>query len=679
MKKLFKRLVTLVLAITLVFGVAQFDVQAAANTYKINGVSVSVNSFNSSPNECWWYANHMYKKIWGHYFTNQFSDSENSLRNLSDKELTLTPEHLKAYVLNAPVGSVLRVCDKKYLHANDGWGHSQIIVQKDSNGFTVLEGGLSAFPYKREHYYTWDGFCNSSWPGKYQYIKYVKWPGAPEFEEPTGTLSVTYDLSSSNITLAWTSYWDYTDKYEVKRATSTDGSWTTVKTITDGSMTWTDNTVKPGTQYYYKVLPYNDDGDTGNYTNQVSALTRSKLTTTAESSDTPSITLNWTKTAGYTASYKVFRATDPDGTWVRMAVISDGDTTTWTDTQVIPGIKYYYKVLAYNAAGKSGPYSSMATDKAVKLSSEPFDGVVSRVYGDNRYKTSYQAANELKESLGIDSFDAVVLATGQNFADALSGSYLAYVKNAPILLTNGKDDASTVKAYLNENLSSDGTVYILGGTSAVSEDVEKALEGFHIIRLKGNNRYETNMEILKAAEVTAEDMIVCTGTGYADSLSASAVKKPILLVSDQLSDVQEAYLDSLEGDMFYIAGGTAAVPFDVETDLREFGTTKRLGGSTRYETSVRIAEEFSADPSAAVIAYGGNFPDGLCGGPLAASMDAPLIITHEDAVYTAYNYVNSREIKEGLVLGGTVALSDVTVKVVFDMSAKDTIIEKKYK
>ena len=79
---------------------------------------------------------------------------------------------------------VLRLGSSEYLHGGDGWGHSQIIVQKDSNGFTVLQGGLSASPYRNERYYTWSEYLNS-W--NYAYIKYIKWPGAPAYGGGTVT------------------------------------------------------------------------------------------------------------------------------------------------------------------------------------------------------------------------------------------------------------------------------------------------------------------------------------------------------------------------------------------------------------------------------------------------------------------------------------------------------------
>ena len=166
--------------------------------YEINGVLVRNSDYPSEPQECWAYANNIYAKVWGYNFGGYFNESDNMLRNLPDEELTLTPEHLKAYVSAAPAGAALRVCNGDYLHGNDIGGHSQIIITHDENGFTVFEGGLSAWPHRREAYYTWNGYCFSGWPGRYQYIKYVKWPGAGAWV-PGASGSSAQDLGVSRI------------------------------------------------------------------------------------------------------------------------------------------------------------------------------------------------------------------------------------------------------------------------------------------------------------------------------------------------------------------------------------------------------------------------------------------------------------------------------------------------
>ena len=63
-------------------------------------------------------------------------------------------------------------------------------------------------------------------------------------------------------------------------------------------------------------------------------------------------------------------------------------------------------------------------------------GAVQRISGSNRVKTALSVAAALKDTLGVEKFEAVVIAAGDNekFADALAGSYLAVVNKAPILL-----------------------------------------------------------------------------------------------------------------------------------------------------------------------------------------------------------------------------------------------------
>ena len=302
------------------------------------------------------------------------------------------------------------------------------------------------------------------------------------------------------------------------------------------------------------------------------------------------------------------------------------------------------------------------------------EGVI-RLSGSNRYETAFAVADQLKENMGVDKFDCVVVAYGQNFPDALTGSYLASVKGAPILLTEKSMDVA-VGYYIYENLKPGGTVYILGGTAAVSQIFETGIQlfGFETIRLKGAGRYETNLAILRTAGVNkTDDILIATGTNYADSLSASATGLPMLLVGEELTADQKLFLMTTSR-RFVIIGGTGAVNEAIEAELAEMGSVVRIKGSNRYGTSVEIARRYFAGPQAAVLAYAQGFPDGLCGGPLAISMDAPLILTSDDAYYIADSYVDG--ISNGVVTGGTGRISDDTVREIFDLSW-DTSIPKK--
>ena len=290
-----------------------------------------------------------------------------------------------------------------------------------------------------------------------------------------------------------------------------------------------------------------------------------------------------------------------------------------------------------------------------------------RISGENRSETALGAANALKEVLETDSFDTIIIASGTNFADALSGSYLAAKESAPILLyTKGYEDE--LAEYIKKNLTTGGTVYILGGTSSVPETTEKALADFRTERLAGADRFETNLKILAAAGVSGDEILVCTAYNFADSLSASAVGKPILLVGGNLNSTQKALLDGLSGNDLAIIGGTNSVSESLETALAAYGNVSRISGSSREETSVAVAKRFFDNPQHVVLAYSRNFPDGLCGGPLAHALGAPLLLTSSGAESAAANYVSQLDIDSGVVLGGTASLPDKCAKTVLGIS-----------
>ena len=288
-----------------------------------------------------------------------------------------------------------------------------------------------------------------------------------------------------------------------------------------------------------------------------------------------------------------------------------------------------------------------------------------RLAGSNRYQTAFLSADQLKVELGVEQFENIVVASGTGFADALAGSYLAVRKNAPILLVN-KNTTADVADYIEANLAEGGTVYLLGGEAAIPAAMEEELAGLNVERLAGANRYETNLLILAEAGFAGEEILVCTGNGFADSLSASAVGKPILLVNKSLNADQLEFVESTSGE-FVIIGGESAVSAAVEETLSGYGTVERLAGDNRYETSVLVAEYFFDAPTSAVVAYSQNFPDGLCGGPLAAATNSPLLLMATNRGDNVIEYANEVGISCGAVLGGIGLIDDATAKNVFSM------------
>ena len=305
-------------------------------------------------------------------------------------------------------------------------------------------------------------------------------------------------------------------------------------------------------------------------------------------------------------------------------------------------------------------------------SESSFDDVIERTFtsgsglriaGRDRYQTSLEAANTLKKELGINKFKNIVIASGDDFPDALSGSYLAGVKNAPILLVNSVN-TKQITDYIKDNLESDGVVYILGGKGVVSEKLELQLkELFKIKRLAGEDRYDTNLAILDECGISADELLVCSGDSFADSLSVSSTGKPLLLVGKTVEDKQIEFLLNSSVKDIYIIGGCGAVNTNVETSLRHYFKTTRIAGLSRYTTSMAVAEAFFGDLSdCVVLSYAQNFPDGLSGGAVALNMGAPLVL----ADGTSYSHVirlsDISGYKYAAVMGGPILVPDSVVR-----------------
>ncbi len=293
---------------------------------------------------------------------------------------------------------------------------------------------------------------------------------------------------------------------------------------------------------------------------------------------------------------------------------------------------------------------------------ESHENQILRLSGKSRYDTSIAAAEHLKEKNGNSKFDNMIIVSGLDFPDALSATYLAKVKDAPVLLV-GKDAASIKKItdYVNENLNEGGMVYLVGGKGAVPLDVENALAGT-VKRLSGKDRYKTNMAVLDEAGVAGEELLVACGTNYADALSASAAGRPIFLVGASLTDEQMEYLTTNHyewGGKAYVIGGKGAVSEEVEADVaRCVGASRRLFGKSRYLTSLAVAQEFfRGDLDNIVVASGKDFPDGLAGGPVASTYGAPLLLVADGNYDHAAQFFTERGANLLVVMGGKGAVS----------------------
>ncbi|GAB6173493.1 hypothetical protein JCM15765_29710 [Paradesulfitobacterium aromaticivorans] len=195
-----------------------------------------------------------------------------------------------------------------------------------------------------------------------------------------------------------------------------------------------------------------------------------------------------------------------------------------------------------------------------------------RLSGQDRVDTSLVIA----KATYPNKVSNVVLATANNYPDALTGSVLASKLNAPILLVGiSEADQAKILTYLQDNMKPTGTVYILGGTVAISSDMEVKIKGIgfgNIDRIGGADRFATSLEVAKYFNLGGNLICVASGNDYPDALSGSiyaAVNKALILLTanNTLSKEELTFLNDKKITGITIFGGEGAVTQAVQQQL----------------------------------------------------------------------------------------------------------------
>jgi fibronectin type 3 domain-containing protein len=176
-------------------------------------------------------------------------------------------------------------------------------------------------------------------------------PGKPELTSVTKT----------SVTVTWTAPAGGATSYELQRALTANGTWTTI--ASGGALTFTDGGLTAGTTYYYRVRALNADAGAGAWSPIASTTTLPAAPGTPwfTGVSTVSLTVNWDPIPGATI-YQVERSPDvngsaqPDG-WAVRATLS-GDTY-YNDVGTANTV-YWYRIRAATDGG-FGDYSPQAS------------------------------------------------------------------------------------------------------------------------------------------------------------------------------------------------------------------------------------------------------------------------------------------------------------------------------
>lgn len=196
-------------------------------------------------------------------------------------------------------------------------------------------------------------------------------------------------------------------------------------------------------------------------------------------------------------------------------------------------------------------------------------------------------------------------------------------------------------------------------TTALSAGPVKAASSASISRTSGADRYATAAQVAKSNWTTTDNVVLVSGEGYADSVSASALAKkldaPILLTTpDTLSSDAESAIEQLKPKNIYVIGGNASISQSIRNNLKTDYNLVELGGANRYETNVAVAEklvELGVSASDVLVVGGEGFSDALSVAPVAAAKGQILLLANnnESSIQSVIKFVKDNSSKVTVV------------------------------
>lgn len=273
-----------------------------------------------------------------------------------------------------------------------------------------------------------------------------------------------------------------------------------------------------------------------------------------------------------------------------------------------------------------------------------------RIAGSDRYET----AAAISQKGWPNGANAVIIASGENFPDALVAAPLAGKYNAPILLTYNNILTGATREEIKRLFSSqtqNKEIFIMGTDDVISYKVVSEIEeklnihNKNIHRIGGKDRYETALLVAEWLSPPQNNTaVLTTGEDFPDALSVAPLSSyqgmPIILVSLQTTGNTLAKIENtlygLHIEKLIITGGKDVVSSEIEAWFKNhgFAILTRLWGDDRYGTA-KIVADFSMtisnglNPAKVFITTGENFPDALVSSSLAGCKDylSPILLT----------------------------------------------------
>ncbi|ENY8691102.1 cell wall-binding protein Cwp10 [Clostridioides difficile] len=203
-------------------------------------------------------------------------------------------------------------------------------------------------------------------------------------------------------------------------------------------------------------------------------------------------------------------------------------------------------------------------------------------------------------------------------------------------------------------------------------------------KLKGADRFETATKISQSGWTKSDTVVIVNGEdkSMVDGLTAtplaSVKNSPILLSSNEkLPQKTVEELKRLNPSKVIVIGGNNSMPNSVVEAIKAVNSkisVQRIGGDTRYQTSINIAKEIDKtnNVSKLYIGAGNGEADSLSIASLAGKEKTPIVLTQKDGVDNeAEQFIKSNKVSNIYFIGGVEKISNKAIEQVGKIANKD--------
>ncbi|AXU51063.1 cell wall-binding protein Cwp10 [Clostridioides difficile] len=203
-------------------------------------------------------------------------------------------------------------------------------------------------------------------------------------------------------------------------------------------------------------------------------------------------------------------------------------------------------------------------------------------------------------------------------------------------------------------------------------------------KLKGADRFETAIKISQSGWTKSDTVVIVNGEdkSMVDGLTAtplaSVKNSPILLSSNEkLPQKTVEELKRLNPSKVIVIGGNNSMPNSVVEAIKAVNSkisVQRIGGDTRYQTSINIAKEIDKtnNVSKLYIGAGNGEADSLSIASLAGKEKTPIVLTQKDGVDNeAEQFIKSNKVSNIYFIGGVEKISNKAIEQVGKIANRD--------